>query len=358
MLRKTSCLLALVLLCGVGQAGVSKADGPPFIGHLPHGTVELVGITDYFRPTMQSRWWQPDGSAAPIGPFRALQKYGPRRVLADEKVRTFLVRFEDLPADASTAPVCGVNSSTTPQGPLWLRGTPSWVAGEGTSIRDPQQSFTGAPLWDAGTHLWNATAVYDVVDAQGVLTLNNARPSQPAATDRADTYAHHNIVPHFYKMFAAILAGSAQTTDLRVGVSMGAWETVISRKPDSAGMSSFSRDGREWTVTFYKATTSHKATAGDTTQVVLKSINTYGQWNKRLVAVASDGSEHAASIGVNLDGDRGEAVFHNLPLSSIKEFRLQVRPFYCVEFDNVSLHSGQKTQVTVVSSDTPVNTEK
>jgi len=52
------------------------------------------------------------------------------------------------------------------------------------------------------------------------------------------------------------------------------------------------------------------------------------------------------------------AVFHDLPLSSIKEFRLQVRPYYWVEFKNVSLKSGQKTDVTIVSSDDSVNTEK
>ena len=41
MLRKPSCLLALVLVCGVGQAGVSAADGTRFIGQLPQGTVGI-----------------------------------------------------------------------------------------------------------------------------------------------------------------------------------------------------------------------------------------------------------------------------------------------------------------------------
>jgi hypothetical protein len=42
-------------------------------------------------------------------------------------------------------------------------------------------------------------------------------------------------------------------------------------------------------------------------------------------------------------------VFADLPLSSIKEFRFQVRPYCWVEFKNVSLQSGQKTDVKVVS---------
>ena len=75
MLRKTICLLGVVLLCGFGQAGVSVADETRFIAHLPQGTVELVGVTDDYRPDRKSRWWQPGGSAASIGPFRAVQKY-------------------------------------------------------------------------------------------------------------------------------------------------------------------------------------------------------------------------------------------------------------------------------------------
>ena len=63
MLRKPNRLLALALLCSIGQAGVSLADSPPFIGRLPQGTVEPIGVTNC-PPTKQSRWWQPDGSAS------------------------------------------------------------------------------------------------------------------------------------------------------------------------------------------------------------------------------------------------------------------------------------------------------
>jgi hypothetical protein len=63
MFRKPNRLLALALLCSIGQAGVSLADSPPFIGRLPQGTVDLIGVTNY-PPTKQSRWWRADGSAA------------------------------------------------------------------------------------------------------------------------------------------------------------------------------------------------------------------------------------------------------------------------------------------------------
>jgi hypothetical protein len=155
-------------------------------------------------------------------------------------------------------------------------------------------------------------------------------------------------------MFSAVFLGHAQTTDLRVGMSMGEWETVMSWKPDSHGSSSFSRDGRKWSVAFGKAKTVH-----NTTRVTLKSsCHTYGKWKKRLVAVAGDGAEHAAWIGNSSAGDYGTAVFRDLPRSSIKEFQLQMRPYLCVEFRGISLQPGQRTQVTVVSSDDAGNAKK
>ena len=69
--------------------------------------------------------------------------------------------------------------------------------------------------------------------------------------------------------------------------------------------------------------------------------------------MTGDGTEHGASIENN-----HVAVFLGLLLSSIKEFRFQVRPYYWVEFDNVSLHPGQMTNVTVVSPDASLRTEK
>jgi len=134
---------------------------------------------------------------------------------------------------------------------------------------------------------------------------------------------------------------------------MGAWEMVISQKSADGGNSSFSYNGQEWTVTIQKAKTRPAASA----RFVVRSLYTYGLWNKRLVAVAGDGSEHASSIGDTWGGDNGEAVF-DLPLSSIKELRLQVRPCHWVEFHHISLQYGQKTEVRVVSPDASTDTEK
>lgn len=334
------------MLGAVGQTGIVAADGPPFIARLPQGTIELVGVTEDFRPTLRSWWWRPDGSVTPIGRFRAQQKYHHPRVRAYEKIRTFLVRFENLPDVASINPVGGVNSSTTAAGIWPARRNSNWVAGAGTNPRYPAQFFTGDPKWDAGTHLWHATSVYYGEDAQSVLALRKKTPPpQTRATGQTDSLA--DTPPHFYRMFATVFAEPAQTTDLRVGIAVDPWETVASRKPDEVGRSTFKRNGREWVMSFRKA-----KTVKDTTRITVTSpIATYGQWSKRLVAVAYDGSEHAAIWSGNLDGTHGEFCFYGLPLPAIDELRLQVRPLRCVEFDNISLQPGQNTHVTVVSSD-------
>ena len=65
-----------------------------------------------------------------------------------------------------------------------------------------------------------------------------------------------------------------------------------------------------------------------------RAYDSYGQWKKRLLAVTRDGSEHVAWLGAM--GDKGAAVFWQVPLSSIVELRLQIRPYTWVEFKNIS----------------------
>jgi hypothetical protein len=297
MQGESSCLLALVLVCGVGQAGASLADGPTFIGRLPQGTVELVGVT-FYPPTEQSQWWKPDGSAAHLDSFLPRSTYRlPLR--ANEIAFAFLVRFENLPADASRQ-VWGI----TPWAATW--GPGHWSSG-----------------WGGGCT--------PVVDYYGKTVSN-------------------------YQLFSVSRGASDQTADLRVGIAKGAWETVITQNARSAGRRTFSRDGEKWTVIFQKAT----VVASGGSQVRLAYTVPYGRWNMQLVAVASDGSEYSSSAkyGFTSDGSLSGSIYRgyvteiavcNVPLSSIKEFRLQVRPYDWVEFNNVSLQPGQKTDVRVFS---------
>jgi hypothetical protein len=331
MLRKPSCLLALVvLLCAIAQARGSAADGPPFIGRLPQGTVELVGITyhpemvgiTYHPPTKQSRWWQPDGSAANLDLIPPQSK-SRLKLFANENVVAFLVRYENLPADASR-PAWGIS----PWAATWYPGhwSSAW-ARESVSVLD-HYGQTYAPTSNEAKDIGSVS----VLDHYGQTVSN-------------------------FEIFSVSRGAPDLTADCRVGIAKGAWETVITQNAQNNGRRTFSRDGEQWTVIFRKAT----AVASGGAQVKLAYTVPYGRWNMQLVAAASDGSEHASSTtdgfsgGSTLSGSiyRGYAteiaVFQDLPLSSIKEFRLQVRPYDWVEFKNVSLKPGQKTDVKVVS---------
>ena len=63
-----------------------------------------------------------------------------------------------------------------------------------------------------------------------------------------------------YDMISVSLPASAHTANLRIGIAMDEWETVVAQKPDSLGTSSFTRDGQQFTVTFQEVT----ATSADT----------------------------------------------------------------------------------------------
>ena len=117
---------------------------------------------------------------------------------------------------------------------------------------------------------------------------------------------------------------------------------MITQKPDRGGRQTFTRDGEQWTVTFQ----SHKGAGKAAERMSVRHTIPRGRLAFRLVAVADDGSEHVDFMG-NPVGTRNSV--YSRPSSSIKEFRFQVRPYHWVEFQNISLQPGQKTDVQVVS---------
>jgi hypothetical protein len=331
MLRRTSYLLVLVLLCGVAQAGISVADQPRFVGRLPQGAVELVGITRY-PPSNKSEWWQPDGSPVRVGPFRPQEVY---RFLVPKgskhlklKELTFLIRVQDPQADPS-APARAVDDRPSQGWPVWQivlldsSGNVDWGAYAGTG---------GGRRWLVDFSLYSGDT--RVVDAG------------------------ENTVPD-YHMYHTALSASAQVGDLGVGIGKGKWETVITQTPDRAGTRTFNRDGKRWTVTFQRAYTAGTNITQIGYKTPLLHYDFYGQMAKRLLAVAQDGTVvEDASKHKEFDAGSGAVACHYLPLSSIKEYRFQVRPYYWVGFKNVSLQHGQKTDAQVVSPYDPVNNDK
>ena len=314
---KSSAGLGLGVRCR--PAGEPIRDGPRFIGHLRKATVELVGVT-YYRPDVKSQWWRPDGTLTEAGPFLRqesktrggsinwgtsevrflpeLKSHNTYEIGRGTKGVTFLIRVwnpsteqssygndrhqrstadtsrpaYDLPIDRANDDQSGYQRSADdvlrpvfgfrPWGPS---PEVDYVAGIGTG-RAGQRKGMFSPEWGSDT----------VVDADG------------------------NVVPN-HTMFIAVVAEPARTAVLRVGVSMEAWETVASQKPDRAGSSCFNRYGGQWTVVFDKA---EPRGASDGTQVTLKTTlsgyDAYNRLTQRLVAVTSDGNGHATKCGKGL----------------------------------------------------------
>jgi predicted DNA-binding protein (UPF0251 family) len=78
----------------------------------------------------------------------------------------------------------------------------------------------------------------------------------------------------------------------------------------------------------------------------------------RLIAIDYSGRQHTAESGSSVANDAGTMTQYSisLPQRSIREWRLQSRPFnQWIEFRNVSLHRGQKTSPIIVTSDNPHN---
>jgi hypothetical protein len=76
----------------------------------------------------------------------------------------------------------------------------------------------------------------------------------------------------------------------------------------------------------------------------------------RLVAIDHASREHHSTFGISGLSEGIRLLlprFQNLPLARIKEFRLQMRTWQQIEFRNISLHRGQKTNFAIYIDDKP-----
>jgi beta-lactamase regulating signal transducer with metallopeptidase domain len=138
-----------------------------------------------------------------------------------------------------------------------------------------------------------------------------------------------------------------ETTNIKVGIATGPWNTVAEH------------DGRSM------------ATKGDSGFIFSKAYETgtavnivvSGKWQKdreqRIVAIDANGNLHADSSGSVASGGIQQMTgrFDNMKPSQIKEFRIQTRPYQWIEFRNVSLRPGMKTDVAVVVEESQAKAE-
>ena len=136
---------------------------------------------------------------------------------------------------------------------------------------------------------------------------------------------------------SASLPKSARTATVKVGVGLGAWETVANQVPGGSGMTGVSHRGSNWVVSFPKA-------EGGPGGARILVTHTVKDWETRVLAVDTDGREHPATGSESSGTDAFttlSAKFPDLPLERVKEFQFQVRPYQWVEFRNVALAPSQ-----------------
>ena len=136
---------------------------------------------------------------------------------------------------------------------------------------------------------------------------------------------------------------TAKTLTVQIGVAAGPWQTLL--ECGQRGIVAMMPGARGGAIFGDPVETSDKAV------VAYVAYRSSLEGEKRIVAVDNKGQVHTAArqhTPVVADLLQLTAVFSDLSLREIKEFRFQSRPYQSVEFRNIALQLGQKTDVQVV----------
>ncbi len=284
------------------------------------------------------------GVRGPGNSRSALAEDQSSKVTQDESKKTFEAR---LPSGI-TVELLGVSENPSKDRPWWRP--------DGSPLADrPYDSLKG----DVTIHQPYRDQPH-VVREFAVLLHN--MPSESVGTQIEFEPKRHSIEREYPKLLdnytgdlhaaAVIFLDRPAAGIVRFGVANGPWGTTAERNQGDTGLHMYPIDRG---VVF-----SEPVEKADKTVVATVA---YGKVDgeKRIVAVDDKGKEYTASS--MHDGFVGDivqmtATFSNLPLEQIKQFRFQSRPYKWVEFRNVSLQPGQKTDVQVVLSDKAAPVEK
>jgi hypothetical protein len=164
------------------------------------------------------------------------------------------------------------------------------------------------------------------------------KPSN-AGTEMADIHGFGLRVP-----------ADRKTVTFRLGIADGPWE--LSGETDGRGNgSSLGVDGKE--IVFFGAFEKDE-------NVIIHIAHNITGSDLRVIALGKDGKEYSSGLTQVGGGkiNKISAKFAKVTLKDIQAFRLQARPYQWVEFRNISLQPGQKTNVQVVQPDTPKSSDK
>ena len=141
---------------------------------------------------------------------------------------------------------------------------------------------------------------------------------------------------------------SVRSATLRVGVAIGAWNTLSTCDRNGVSGSPPDLTSGSW---FPKPVETADGS------VIANVANSITDQQVRIIAIDATGKEHVKAWGSGISTLKEyrqlTATFRGVSLEQIREFRFQARPYHWVEFRNVSLQPGQKTDVRVVVDSAP-----
>jgi hypothetical protein len=150
-----------------------------------------------------------------------------------------------------------------------------------------------------------------------------------------------------HSMVVPLLPELAKEVNIRLGVAAGEWRKVVTRTPQSGAGGAFMLGKQTCRALFLDPVES-----GGETRIAV-SYNKVPGWTVRVTALDISGKLHVSPPHMQSTDDvaSSEGRFSRLPLSAVKEFRFEARPYTYVEFRHISLEPGVRTRVEVVGTE-------
>lgn len=252
-----------------------------------------------------------------------------RAATFDPVARTMTARL----SGGGTVELLGVSDvDAGPEG--WWSPDGKWLGDQGYEVRNPAQNQrSGRVSKDLVLRLRDLPTGADVAGLA----------FEPASSVASGGQVFRDGAPVSGTMQVRVaVKSSTREGTLNCGLGLKPWRTVATIDAQGRNQAHRREHGDpQWMITFH-----HQPTAtADGAQVSLVFGPENRMWMYRLIAVDTDGVEHAAN---SAQGSPVEKVtlwsytFDQLPLSRVREFQMQVRPVSWVAFANVALKPTDK----------------
>jgi len=130
------------------------------------------------------------------------------------------------------------------------------------------------------------------------------------------------------RVVTSAFPATLKKTNIQIGIAAGPWKTAVSNHNPSSGLST--NDGSQGFIL---------GTAEQTATGLVLTVTTNSTDDLRVIAVDTQGNEllPADHLGSSINKMDQITAHFSQPLSQIKEFRVETRPFQWIEFKDVAL---------------------